>query len=320
MKSLPLKFLIKLIAIAAFIFFLGPPVLSGIKGIVQFVNPGRALMDRLTEDNKKLKKLNGDFIVERDSINTALQIAQTLTTTKENELEEALKRAADLAGAGANLSGIIDSLKDELSSVSEGSGSVVIVESGKLIDGKYKDDWINLQVFGRQYEDTRYYTMYDSIAYKFDFTIGDVRVSLEDNSDNIKTVYSVWIQSNTNPANRIFIDNYYVTEVKAKDFVHRWDWWDVRPALAVQVVDNTQLSLGISTFSYNPNPFKGEDGNLLRFPYMSGLSDFKTDHSLGISILVNAGYFLPIFHNLQVMMGYSIGTRSGAIVGLGAVL
>lgn len=90
--------------------------------------------------------------------------------------------------------------------------------------------------------------------------------------------------------------------------------------LAFQAINNTQALIGGAPFSYNPAPYRGEDGNLLRFPVIAIMTDCDNDHRIGVLISVNGGYILPVFQNLHILGGYSWGTRGGIIFGVGATL
>ena len=322
MKHIPLKLLLKLLGVGLFIFFIGPPVLKAIDGLINTLNPIKAIADRLRTDNDVLRRRNGEFIVERDSLNEALQIAHTVNTNAEKQLSEALGRVNQLLGERGNLKNIIDSLKWQLAGVSEGSGSVVITEAGHLIENRYVDDWLDLEILSRLPSDSSLTgkEVYDSVRYDFSFGIGDVRVELKDEDNNQRTIYSVWIQSLRNPTNRRYLDDYVVNETLLKPTIRAWDWWDLRLLLAFQAIDNTQALIGIAPFSYNPAPDRGEDGNLLRFPVVALMSDFNNDHRIGALVSVNVGYILPVFQNLHILGGYSWGCHGFVVFGIGAAL
>ncbi len=322
MKNIPLKLLLKLLGLGLFIFFVGPPVLKAIDGLINTLNPIKAIAEKLKTDNSVLRRRNGEFIVERDSLNEVLQRAHTVNVTGEKKLIEALQRVNKLLGERGNLINMIDSLHGELTGVSEGSGSIIITEAGHLIENRYIDDWLNLKILSRLPSDTSLSSteVYDSVRYDFSFGVGDVRVELKDDDENQRTIYSVWIQSLRNPDNRRYLDDYVVTETILKSTIRAWDWWDFRLLLAFQAVNNAQALVGCAPYSYNPAPYRGEDGNLLRFPVIAIMSDFDSDHRVGLLVSVNAGYTLPVFQNLHVLGGYSWGTSGGIVFGVGAAL
>ncbi len=322
MKHIPLKLLLKLLGAGLFIFFVGPPVLKAIDGLINTLNPIKAIVERLKTDNDVLRRRNGDFIVERDSLNEALQIAHTANVTGEKKLNEALQRVNGLLGERGNLINVIDSLRGNLIGVSEGSGSVVITEAGHLIENRYVDDWLDLRILGRLPSDTSLTgkEVYDSVRYDFSFGVGDVRIELKDEGNNQQTIYSVWIQSLRNPSNRRYLDNYIVSETILKPTIQAWDWWDFRAMLAFQGIGNTQGLIGVVPFSFNPAPDRGEDGNLLRFPVIALMSDFNNDHRIGALVSVNVGYTLPVFQNLHILGGYSWGRDGFVVFGIGAAL
>ena len=311
MKKKTLRLVGIVLALAVLILIFRPVILKGVVLLINKINPVGRLVSQLQADNRTLLKLNANNLVERDSLNAALQQAQTLTTTKEQELRGALARASRLVGEEANLSGIVDSLNAEIRSITEGSADVTIADSGLLEGGGYEDDWLSLRLLG------------DTLTYEFGFVLGNVEVELQEEGNNVRTIYSVWLQSKKTSGVRKYLGNYALTQTVAKPRIRAWDWWDPRAMLFLQVMEQAQASFGLALCSYNPAPQWGEDGNLLRFPILSLVSDINNDHRLGAMVSMNVGYFTPIFQNLHVATGYSygvLGGGSGVVVGLGAAL
>jgi len=305
-KKLTLKLVGVVAIVCLLVFVAGPPITKAVGQIISFLNPVTTLVDRLKDDIRVLRARNTDYQVERDSLNSALQQASTLSTVKGAALDEALARVDKLLGKQAKLMSAVDSLGGEIVSIREGRGSVVIMESGQLVNNKYSDDWVDIEVFGRVPSDSSITdtVAYDSVGYSFQFGVGNVEVSLQDSSENVRTIYSVWIQSLKDTTNRRFLDNFVLNETVLKDKLRVWDWNNLRLIGIVEPIGGVHMGLGASLFSWNPGLHGGAGGNLLRLPLFGVVTDGKSSHGLLIGAIANIGYFIPIIENMYLGGGY----------------
>lgn len=314
MKAIPYKLILTLVILAGFALWVVPPTLRAVAAFIDMTNPARYVAGKLQADIDRINKLNADLLVEHDSLNAVLNRARTLTSTTQSRLDSALSVAVAYAGDAARLRQEVDRLEGRLSAVSSGGGTTSLSDSGLVINGRYSDDWVDVYVGGHVVGDEY---VYDSLSYDFQFGVGDVRVTTTDEFNNHRTVYSVWIESLKNPANRRYLSDYAVSETYYKPKARVMDWWDMRAGV-YYIVNTSQAEAALSFMSVGFGP--PEDGNVLRFPVVGLLSDFADDHRVGASMSLNIGYFLPLIQNLHIAIGYAWGQTAGVVIGVGAML
>lgn len=280
--------------------FSAPWVVDRVSDLIEAMNPLRALVDQLQSDLQKSKAKNADLVVVRDSINTELQRAYTLNTTKESEIQRLLAEINEETGENANLLGVVDSLQGEIEGLRRGGGDVSIGDTGVLKDSTYEDDWIRIRLLGN-----------DSLTYKFEFRISDIAVDLVDDAGNQQTIYSVWISSLRNPAHRKVLDTYAVEETRLKPGSGpRLNWWDPRVLAGVQVIGGAQAHVMFASSNWAPAGYARDNSVLLVFPVVGVASDFDKYHSLTAGVSVNLGYFTPVIRDLYLSTGVGLSFLS----------
>jgi len=265
----------------------GPAILRGLGDLVYELNPLRKSYEDLQTRFDTVSNRNRDMVVEHQRLSDELSQAQTLNTTKERALDDALDRVDALLGSNSGLRAHVDSLRDreDVVGIDVGSGLVDIAGGGV---GSFTDPWVTIQTEG------------DSILYHFTMRVGDVRIRSMDDSGNERTIYSVWVQSERDPKVRRYLGDYVVESVHAKEPLDWVDWWNPRAMLVTNGIGQLEGGIGLSIIS----ALLGNDGYLLRAPVLSLTTNADDSHSLSVSIAYNVSTHLPFSENLLVSAGW----------------
>ena len=282
-----------------FIIIVSTLILGGIIGI------------RLSKDFNQLQAQNATYlttIAEKDSINAllsdSLQVANTLSTTKQHDLDSSFAAADILLGSNIDLYKQAKYLKGELDRISSlQTPPQIIYGSGTVKDFQpYGDAWLRIDFSNPNIvlEDSIFKATFE-LDYQFRFTLGEVRLSKIDENNNVRTIASVWLENSN--GDRKYLSDFVLNEtvIKVPESKLQVSWWN--PSLHFAIVPYTPVMGGLSFSSCSYGLGTQGSDVIVYFPTIT-LATSGNEGTAPVGAILNLGHFLPLIHNVNFGINY----------------